>query len=43
MFTFLIWIIWRTWGTAETHSGYEVPWSPCRIVPMSSKIINKIK
>jgi len=27
--------MWRTYTTAEVHSGYEIPFSPVRLFPLS--------
>ncbi|EGR29078.1 sterol desaturase family protein, putative [Ichthyophthirius multifiliis] len=35
LFTGFLWIIWRTYTTAEVHSGYEIPFSPVRVFPLS--------
>jgi len=34
--TFWIWILWRLGETIDAHSGYDIPWSPYRILPYST-------
>ena len=34
--TLLAWTLIRTGETADGHSGYEVPWSPYRLVPFAA-------
>ncbi|KAL4463503.1 hypothetical protein ABPG72_007604 [Tetrahymena utriculariae] len=35
IFTAIAWMMWRTYTTAEVHSGYEIPFSPVRVFPLS--------
>lgn len=34
--TWLTWVFFRTLTTCEGHSGYEVPWSPFRYLPLNT-------
>lgn len=34
--TLFTWIVWRTYATAEVHSGYELAFSPVRMLPFAS-------
>lgn len=36
LFTYLIWIIIRISETTDGHSGFEFPWSPFRLLPLSA-------
>lgn len=29
------WIAWRQWEAAEGHCGYDLPWSPTRLLPFN--------
>lgn len=33
--TVYIWIVYRQWEAAEGHAGYDFPYSPTRLVPLS--------
>ena len=33
--TYLAWIIWQTLESADSHAGYEFPFSPFRLLPFS--------
>jgi sterol desaturase/sphingolipid hydroxylase (fatty acid hydroxylase superfamily) len=35
LFTLFLWVIWRTYTTSEVHCGFEIPFSPVRIFPLS--------
>ena len=35
-FTQMVWYVVRISETAEGHSGYDVPWSPFRVIPFST-------
>lgn len=37
-----MYVVWRIWGAFDVHCGYELPWSPHRILPFSSKMNNNI-
>ena len=34
--THMIWFFWRNMETIDGHCGYEFPWSPYRVFPMSA-------
>ena len=34
--TYVLWLIIRVFETLDGHSGYEFPWSPFRLLPMSA-------
>lgn len=36
LFTQIGWLIWRLYSTSDVHSGFEIPWNPIRIFPMST-------
>lgn len=33
-FTWIVWSIFKLFGSQEIHSGYIFPWSPHRIIPL---------
>lgn len=33
--TMWAWLVWRILETVDGHSGYELPWSPFRLIPFS--------
>lgn len=36
LITWFTWVFYRTMNTGEGHSGYNIPWTPFRIIPFSS-------
>lgn len=34
--TYLFFVAQKVFATNETHSGFEVPWSPTRILPLAN-------
>jgi sterol desaturase/sphingolipid hydroxylase (fatty acid hydroxylase superfamily) len=39
IFTMWFWVAWRMYATSEAHSGFEFPWSPVRILPLSGSAL----
>jgi sterol desaturase/sphingolipid hydroxylase (fatty acid hydroxylase superfamily) len=35
-FTILIWALYLSYESIEAHCGYELPWSPFRIIPFAA-------
>jgi 4-alpha-methyl-delta7-sterol-4alpha-methyl oxidase len=40
LYTFILYITLRTVEGFDAHCGYELPWSPVRLLPLTSKNIN---
>lgn len=36
LYTYLVWLFLRVWETTDGHCGYEFPWSPFRLLPLSA-------
>lgn len=36
--TILVWAIYLVYETVDSHSGYEFPWSPYRLIPFSGNL-----
>jgi hypothetical protein len=39
LFTLIMWIFYKSFSNIDSHCGYELPWSPLRLLPYSSNLI----